>query len=113
MQMAADQNFSLSDRTPQRSDGLHPAHHVVLDAGPVCLSELFHGLAVAEHCQSLPSSDSRSSGLMRTAAGEPLRVMTTRSWWALTRSMNSEKRSRTVRSDSLAMGTIVPHPWAG
>ena len=53
MQMAADQNFSLSDRTPQRSDGLHPAHHVVLDAGPVCLSELFHGLAVAEHCQSL------------------------------------------------------------
>lgn len=35
--------------------------------------------------------------------------MTTRSWWALTRSMNSEKRSRTVRSDSLDMATIVPH----
>jgi hypothetical protein len=26
-----------------------------------------------------------------------------------TRSMNSEKRSRTVRKDSLDMGTIVPH----
>ena len=47
---------------------------------------------------------------MSTAAGEPLRVITTRSWWLLTRSMNSENRDRTSRSDSLDMYTVVPRP---
>ena len=53
------------------------------------------------------SSDSRSSGLMSTAAGEPLHVMTTRSLWALTRLMNSGNRSLTTSSDSFDIVPIV------
>ena len=45
---------------------------------------------------------------MSTAAGDPFRVIVTRSWWLLTRSMNSENRDLTSRSDSLDMHTIVP-----
>ncbi len=72
---------------------------------PSAISAIASG---SDRIASVSSIDSRSSGLMRTAAGVPLRVMTIRSWWLWTRSTKSEKRSLTVLSDSVVMGTIVP-----
>ena len=57
---------------------------------------------------SVSSKLSRSSGLIKTAAGRPLRVTTTRSCSRSTRSTNSENRSFTFRSESVVMATIVP-----
>jgi excisionase family DNA binding protein len=45
---------------------------------------------------------------MSTAAGRPFRVTTIRSCSRSTRSTNSEKRSLTLRSESVAIVTIVP-----
>ena len=57
---------------------------------------------------SVSSRLSRSSGLIKTAAGRPLRVTTIRSCSRSTRSTNSENRSFTLRSESTVMATIVP-----
>ena len=56
---------------------------------------------------------SRSSGLIRTAAGRPLRVTTTRSCSRSTRSTNSENRSFTLRRESVVTATIVPRSQLG
>src|SRR5260221_9677655 len=45
---------------------------------------------------------------MRTAAGRPLRVTTTRSWCVAARSTKSDRWSRTLRSGSVVIATIVP-----
>ena len=57
---------------------------------------------------SVSSRLARSSVLMSTIAGRPLRVTTTRSCSRSTRSTYSEKRSFTVRSASVVMATTVP-----
>ena len=62
----------------------------------------------SEITASVSSRLSRSSGLISTAAGLPLRVTTTRSCWRSTRSTSSEKRAFTAASDIvLGMTTIL------
>ncbi len=53
------------------------------------------------------SRRSRSSGLIRTAAGWPLRVTTTRSCWRATRSTSSGKRGFTVAKGRISDTTMI------
>ena len=72
-------------------------------------------LALA-HCAATERSDmtarvssrlSRSSALISTAAGLPLRVTTMRSCWRWTRSTSSEKRAFTAASDNVSDMTRI------
>lgn len=90
----------------QASNVLDATHDVAGRYRLLGASELSQAWAVGEDDGS--SKDSRSSGLISTAAGDPFRVIVTRSCSRWTRSTNSERRSRTVRNGSVLMAQIVP-----
>ena len=68
--------------------------------------ELGHCLAVGEELKRV-SSEASSSGLIKIAAGRPLRVTMIRSWVCSTRSTISENLDFTFANDSVSDMTNI------